>query len=78
MVLELLIKRYIDCFDLLNLKSTWCINVIFEFLGQFALLRFIYYFLKKGVDDFEIEHTKHVNFWLEVQYPIKVDWLLNI
>ena len=52
-----------------NLAYLNC-DAIFEFLGQFTI-RCIYYFSKKGVYNFEIEH-KNANFGEEDKVPLKV------
>ena len=60
-----------------NLKTAWptIISMPFlKFLGQYTL-RCMHYFLKKILIIWRL-HTKHANFGLVVQYPLKV--ILNI
>ena len=41
---------------------------------------YIYIFIQKGADNFEIEHktSKHANFWLRLQYPLTIVKKQNI
>ena len=49
-------------------RPTLSFNFIFDFLGHFSI-RCIYYFSKKVLIILRW-NTKHVNYWLGVQFPL--------